>query len=659
MKSIFSTATLAAALAAVPVATSDPSLPAAATTPKIVISEVGFDPPGPDAGQEWVELAVTGGAAPFTVGGFTLESASGGVLYRFGHTTVTPGETVLVSLGPTRPDLASLDALTSRARVLFAGATTDERLDDQSELIVLRDTLGGIEDAVAFGTDGSALATPLGIEALDTGAWPAGGFVDVGFGSTTAHLPGNSIGRNRYADDTDSVHDWAGNGGPDGVGGSPGGPNNCDVTSVDTMLVAAQTLVNDSFAAFAPHPSEMLRFHVTDGQVGTVVTQAIDANRYRVTAQHFFTVDDTLQGTGPVSWAGSLVHDFEQFAPRAYRVQISGTIASGAGDALTLDYSADRSGYGTEAPREDLSFAAALQLYGTTYPYQSTNTTTSRRTGESEVVLRSERSQSSWATGEASLDVAVEVVRTLVSDTETAYSFQIEGTPLGEAAVALGHVQPPSGRTMLFRGSGSVTCTGINDFENRWESAEYLIDGAVVSRVVESDPLVVTSRRTAGSWGDVTGEFEAVADLPIYAPDGETLVARAGTTMNIAQRLSGGKFVLERAIEQRLDGDVIAQGVGVADPPLQQYNPPKDIVWVHEGYGHEGPHGLSPTAKLVGKIISRAIAVTCGIAVVSAWSTGAFLALETGGGALVVAKYSAMGSAAFCTGAGLLWDSYF
>jgi hypothetical protein len=632
--------------------------PAGPSDPKVVIAEIAADPLGPDAGQEWIELAVTGSAVPFSLAGYRLESVRGGFSYTFGNSSVVGGDTVLVAIGPIRPSLAALDLSAGAARILFSGPVTTGRLDNQSEALVLRRPDGSIHDFVAFGATGEVLNTAPFAEAVSAAQWPAGQWVRTGFGAPTAMQLGGTLGRDYFANDTNAVSDWAGNGGPFGVGASPGGPNSVDVVNAESLLLLAQDGFNAALSAYTYHPSEALRFSVTDGKVDDLVVVDQLGFHWSCTATHSFTVNDTQSGLGPVTWSGKLQHEFHQTGLRAYRLQVYGQLTSEAGDGLDLDLRLDRDGYGSAAVREMQTAKLLLHLSGSSHPFESTNITTTTRTGANSFVLRTERQETSWASSQP-LVLVGEATVVQQSDGLRSFDFAIDGTPFGQGLAPIGAQTNVSTAKMNFSGSGACVLSGPESFVTTLSHSNMSVDGVLRVRTTSKNPVTFRSTRQDGVPGDVTGTLLTESLFPLLGPTGDQVLVSYGHLDKSVFQQDQGKYTVASTVSFLLNGTVTAQGSCFSDPPLQTYHPPADVVSTTTLYGDNSGDGWGVVGSVVKVAGGMAIKAVCVKACVAALVAGGAAAPASGGSSILGGIALTWKASLACAAAGTAWELLF
>jgi hypothetical protein len=629
------------------------------SNPKVVISEVSYDPLGPDAGFEWVELAVTGGQAPFSLNGYTLVDAQGTIIYTFGNSVVSVGDTVLLILGDIRPGLAGLDLSAGKARVLFRGATSQDLLGNTSGALGLRNSGGALHDFVAWGQGSAPASTPLYQDAVAQGDWPSGGFVDISWDAAKPVHPGYTIGRNKYAKDTDATGNWAGNGGKHGVGASPGAPNNVDVENVGGLIQLAQEAVNAGLLVYSMSPFEALRFHVSTSSVANIRVENQPGFRYGVDALHAFMIEDTCYGSGPQVWSGTLDHEFEMLGSRSYKISVSGQISSPTGDSLVVDYSVIRSGFGSATITDTQTTGLTLNLYGESYPFNSSNITTSTLVGNRQVDQTSTRTETTWG-GTTPASVVLNVSTQETSDSTSTFSFDITGTPLGDPYPVLGGSSNIGSDLMSITGNGTTSMTNPEEFVVRYENMDFDLNGTTLRQIRPDAPGTVTVNRAGGVSGDIVGDLQVVSNFPVQDPYYGDVVFEFGHT-DVSTTLidSTGKKTIFSQPSYDAHGSSWATGSFFVDPPVQTLHPPTNIVSNTTTYGVNGSNGGS-----VGRDILRvggelAIKTGCILASASAAAAGVAAAPATGGASAAAGLTAGWKSALACTAAGILWLELF
>lgn len=649
---------LCAVAGAIPAFTPPQKTQVGGAPPKVVISELAFDPAGLDAGCEWIELAVTGGSNSFSLDGYQLESATAGLSYTFGPSTATPGDTILVALGPIRPTLAAADLSVGNARVLFTGPTDAGLLDNASEAVALRAPDGSIHDFVAYGKTAKALTSGLFLEATATGAWPSGALVDTSWNSPTPNHLGNTIGRNGQAKDTDAASDWAGNGGVDGVGGSPAASNDVDVVNIEGLLMTAQDVVNATLQGYSYHPQDALRFAVSGGDVSVVAENNQPGFNWGVDAVHTLTIEDTQGGSGPAVWQGTLTHEFNHVGARAYRLSVFGSIVNPQGDALSIQYSCERSGFDSHTIVEEVELDATLDLYGVSYPLKSSNRTTTELVGDGRVQIVTDRSETNWSTGKPiALKATIDIAQT--SDAARSFSFDVSGTPFSQGLARLGDTVTIGPEVMQLKGSGSTLSSGFEDSTVTWKSATMTIDGNPIASTIGDNPVTLEVRRVSGVPGDATGVLSTTSNFPIFDAAGSNLIAEAGHQDTSTFTLQQGKYSVASDFSMSLGGSTFVQGQGFSDPPVQIQVPNQNVTGHVVAYGKHNSRGWSIAGKVAKVGGSMAIKAVCIKAAVAALVAGGLAAPETGGASMIASMKLTYKSAIVCGAACYAWEQLF
>jgi len=629
------------------------------SSPKVVISEVSYDPLGPDAGFEWVELAVTGGQAPFSLAGYTLVDAQDTVLYTFGNSVVSVGDTVLLILGDIRPGLAGLDLSAGKARVLFRGATSQDLLGNTHGALGLRKSAGALHDFVAWGQGSAPAGTPLYQEAVAHGDWPSDGFVDISWSARKPVHPGYTIGRNQHARDTDTTGNWAGNGGEHGVGASPGAPNNVDVENVGGLIQLAQEAVNAGLFVYSMSPLEAFRFQVITSSVANIRVENQPGFRYGVEALHAFTIEDTFYGVGPQVWSGTLGHEFEMLGPRSYKISVSGQISSPTGDSLVVDYSVLRSGFGSATITDTQTTGLTLNLYGESYPFNSSNTTTSTLVGNRRVYQTSTRTETTWG-GTTPASVVLNVSTQEASDSTSTFSFDMTGTPLGEAYPVLGGSSSIGTDLMSITGNGTTSMTNPEEFVVRYENMDFELNGTTLRQIRPDAPGTVTVSRVGGVSGDIVGDLQVISNFPVQDSSHGGVVFEFGhTDVSTTQIDSTGKKTIFSQPSYEANGSSWATGSFFVDPPSQTLHPPTNIVSNRTTYGVTGSSGVSVGRDILRVGGSLVIMTGCTLASASAAAAGVAAAPATAGASAAAGLAAGWKSALACNAGGLLWNELF
>ncbi|KAB2902244.1 MAG: lamin tail domain-containing protein [Kofleriaceae bacterium] len=183
--------------------------------PAMIVNELLFDPGPSDRGQEWIELRA--GAAAIRLDGWTVVTSRATVALP--AIELPAGAFLVVRSGDGADDLDASDgAATLHARL--AG----EMLGDDGESVALyacRPSARCIVDYVAYAFQDAPVAGPAEAHAVAAGIWTGGAVFDDGL-STEG---GDSLGRDAASLDRDVPGDWAGLGGIEATGATPGAPN--------------------------------------------------------------------------------------------------------------------------------------------------------------------------------------------------------------------------------------------------------------------------------------------------------------------------------------------------------------------------------------------------------------------------------------------------
>ncbi len=628
---------------------------------KIVLSEVAFDPPGPDAGNEWVEFAVTNGSGDLQLEDYTLVDENGAVLHKFGRSLAATGDTILLVLGPVRPGLASLDLSSDHSRILFTGGTADASKDQIGTVdgaLGLRDPSGELVDFVTWSASGSLLNGSLYQEAVATAEWKSTYFVDLSFGSGAASMPGETIGRRRHGQDANQHVDWGGNGGPDAVGKTPGTPNSVDVESQGSLAKRAQEVVNATLMLYGSHPSEGLRFRIKDGSVDNFVLTNAPGFSYSYAADHAFSIDDD-QGAGLQLWTGNLDHEFVHLTWRSYRIRISGTISAPNGDSLELDFTLLRSGYSTDELVEIQEAEMNLVLAGVSYPFNSSASTKTVEIAHNKVRTSSDRSEQNWG-GPGNLERSYSVTEDYFSQEKSSLEFTIEGLPFGFELSSLGGSHVGGSSEMLVTGSSTRSAISGEDYVVEIQNADFFLDGSLRSQILKESGSRVGARRTQGVEGDIIGEMLSYSNIEMTEPSTGLVDADYGHSETTVFALSGGRLTADTFCEVSFDGQVYATGEFFVDPPVQgKPTPGPTIVYSHTSYGPTASKGFSIGRNFIRQAGKLAIGIWCCSTALGGGAAGGAAGAPAGpigviAGAVTVAWKAGM----ICVGAAWSWDLY-
>lgn len=627
-----------------------PSQPAPHELPAVVLSEVHWDPIGSDAGSEWIELAVTGGLEEWDLSDHTIENGLGQVLYKFPPQKVRLGDTLLVSLGANRPTLAAKNLTHGHTHLLFSGQTKKDCLANAGDCLGLRSPDGTLVDFVVWGSappSGSALLA----EAVDSGQWKAGDWVSTAYDADGPTHPGQTIGRDRRATDLDRAADWAGNGGPQAAGASPGAANAIDVENVGGLIELAQEAVNAAFLVYGSSTQELLRFAVHDSSFAAIDVKDHPGFHWEFDAQHSFTVEDTIAGGGPELWVGAFHHAFDETGPRAYRLAIQGQIQSPSGNRLSVDLTVDRGGYGGPQIEEVQAIDLSLTLNGVDLPFHSTNRTTSTLKGPGLVELHSVRAETSWG-GQADSSELTLLTQD-VGETSRTFTFDIASTPFGRYPT-LGSPGTTSTDVVQVTGNGDATFTGMESSTVRIQSMTVRHNGQVRARIMPSDPASFAQKREAGTPGDATGTLRVTSHFPVYDATGSSVLLDFGHSEVVTVTQAMGKSVADSAVDLLVNGTTWRSGAFFVDPPQTYIPPPDDYQVAPPSYGKTGGNGGGVVRDIVRVGGSLAIAFYCVLGAASS-AAGSAAAVPVTGGASLVGLVGTQKIALACAAGSILW----
>ncbi len=540
----------------------------AEAAPRLVITEFLPTTVGSDAGHEWIELA-NAGLADTSLAGYQLIDGKEASLHVFGADAKLPaGHSALVFLGPQRPGVAQWLNTTPDLEVFFTGQDPQDLLGDETGGLALLDPHGSIVDVVIYGADDTASSQPLAELATDSGAW-TGGYVNAGPSGPSPSHPGGSIGRSRYAVDTDAPEDFAGDGGPDGAGCSPGAPNTVDVMNFNRLLFHAQDVANSAFFAYSMTSQQMGRFQVVSSDLNLVQPTDYPGLGYEVSALHSFDVIDSQGSSVPQEWVGMLSARFEGLDLRGYRMVVKGSLSSSNGETLLLDSDITLDGFGSTIHRKAQENNWELTLASQAYPLGVTCLETSTLNGAGQVTTDIHRTETNWD-GQGPRDYSIQAVRTRVGESTYEESWTAT-TPNPAIPAYVGAISPVQGKLTH---QGSATRTGVTAEgagKLSFKQFDYYADKQLVSRLAEDGSGTWSLVRATGVPGDLLGMFNQSLNLPMVpiSPSGSAgpqiayglQVVETGT-LNQGKLLSRSQGLFLR------NGSPIGTIARFVDPPI-------------------------------------------------------------------------------------------
>jgi hypothetical protein len=539
-----------------------------APTPRLVITEFLPTTVGSDAGHEWIEIA-NAGLGDASLAGLQLIDGQLQTLYTFADDAKLPaGHTGLVFLGPHRPGVAEWLELTPELAVFFSGHAPEDLLGDAAGGLALCDADGAIVDAVIYGTDDTATLEPLFQLAQDAGTW-SDGYVDVSFSSPSPSHADGSIGRSHYAVDTDGPADFAGDGGPDGAGSSPGAPNTVDVMGFNKLLFHAQEVANSAFYAYSNTTQQLGRFQVVSSELNLIQPEDLPGLAYEVTALHTFDVIDALGGPAPVKWTGMLTARFEPLDDRGYRAIVEGELVADSDNFLELVSEITLDRFGTPSRRDVQDNAWALTLDGQRYPISVHAEKLTRLVSASRTSFESHRQATLWdgvAPQSASL--------VLIQDRLGEDSYQetwTSSSPNPVLPAYLGAAVPQLG-TLTRHGSAQRTgVTADQPGTLKYQRFDTFLGKQLVSRLADGSPANFAIERASGIQGDLLGTFTQALQLPIVpvSPSGSTgPQIDYGMQVIETSSLNDGKLVARSQGLWTRNGSPLGTIARFVDPPL-------------------------------------------------------------------------------------------
>jgi hypothetical protein len=297
---------------------------ASAQPPAVVINEVLFNPSGPDSTREWVELHNSGPTTLWT-GGWTIAGADAAVDCALPDIEMPPGSFLVVRFGTGPSDLDLSDGSGVFVTYFLAPAFGNE--SDACALYQGPPLLSMMLDFVAWSAVGGAPAGPAVLDAVAQGQWPAPGVcLDTSFGGGRFVAPwtedqGESIGRNRFAADSNQPLDWCDHGGADALAATEGRANTGPVFLAGDLVPYAQSTVNQFLWEFAYNITWASHAPISSSQSDTY-TSSLDTHSF-ATMSRFTGLLKVFTGNIDCHW---VLTDSDR-----WQVEASGMLVSGDG----------------------------------------------------------------------------------------------------------------------------------------------------------------------------------------------------------------------------------------------------------------------------------------------------------------------------------------
>lgn len=432
--------------------------------------------------------------------------------------------------------------------------------------------------------------TPNYAQAVSAGQWQGGDYYDTSFDGPSPGMWGESIGRSRYAKDTNRASDWAGDGGSDAAGQSPGQANHIDVFSVPRLIEHAHELVNASFFALGMNSTEILRFSIDSSQVGNI--QLVDAPGlgYSVEALYSFSIEDLVSGQGPNLWVGTLRVDFIPAGARSFRLDTNGSLVEAAsGDSFAISHQDLQTGFGTGIQQDQQVSSLTLQLGGNVYSLNVTSDIVRRLESDESRSSTMTRTQQDWGGPE------------IKSYSGFAWHDRVDATQVYET-MSLGlpfpALPPALGSSSGYSQSAAIQISGLRTWDEpgafrlQLDSYDVSLDGSLVAQLDPSSGLgTVALVRQSGVPGDPSGDFLFSENLPItYNYGGGPLLWSLDESAQAG--LAGAKFVTSGTVSFSVDGYPFGAADYYIDPPCQvTFTPvpkPDNVTTVYGADGNGG-----------------------------------------------------------------------
>jgi len=295
--------------------------------PEIVINEVMFNPFDGDAGSEWIELYNKGEKSQ-NLKGWSISNREGTSVAELPAWDLPNGAYLVVWFSEGTNDCDFSDG----NGTYYTGphGLTFDNAEDEIALYKGSPGVKSIVDFVSWCADNDYNPGKAHEYAVTADIWTSGAYLDVSFATGTALvLGGESIGRNKDADNNHLSADWSDHGGIDAYLPTPGAKN-------------AGPLFDSSMGIKFPQLKANLllmrkgRYMVT-GSSSTVTEMTETEDEMYIVTDHTFTVEKnsmqiTFEGTSSYRWC--------RISPNLWKEELNLTLKSTAenGEIYDLAY---------------------------------------------------------------------------------------------------------------------------------------------------------------------------------------------------------------------------------------------------------------------------------------------------------------------------------
>lgn len=291
----------------------------------VVINEVLFNPTGPDSLAEWVELGNPSPMAPVSLAGWVLTNVMRTQVFPLPPVILPPQAFLVVrfQVGPDDFDFTDGEGL-------YSTDTSAPVFNNELDAVALYWSVPmgppTVADFVAWSATGIQPAGPSMVDAIASGQWPPGSFVDVSWGGPAfvapwTEGPGETIGRDGLSSDSNSPADWTDHGGVEALAETEGAKNTGPYFSGPDLIYVAQQSVNQFLWEFALN---------TKGASHTLVSLSESEFSVQVTATHTFQVTSRVDGTD-TELTGEIYCEWRRFPGSEWRLDMSGQLYSSRG----------------------------------------------------------------------------------------------------------------------------------------------------------------------------------------------------------------------------------------------------------------------------------------------------------------------------------------
>jgi len=254
--------------------------------PKLLINEVLIAPENPALESEYVELH-NPGTGSIIISGWTLRTVDN-TKYALPDVTIPPKSFILVNF----EDSDFQDQFSLGTHDLNLKLGQGNYLNNNAGGAGLYDGSGNIVDFVAWAKTGNTVTGSVLDDAIAAAIWTSGEAVDI------TSVGSSSIGRDAQATESDSVSDWAGNGGKDAFANTPGHSNKLMVYISEGILTGADPTLTILYLSIDHNFKDWILFN---GQLETVYTfPDLDTKEDYTYVIHFSSgtdLDDTENAT--------------------------------------------------------------------------------------------------------------------------------------------------------------------------------------------------------------------------------------------------------------------------------------------------------------------------------------------------------------------------